>query len=264
MQKPLALSVCLISGAEVSRLGRALESVAPWAAEIVVVLNEEVHDGTEEVAKRFGAKVFREPWKGFIAQKNSACDKASQPWVLNLDADEVVPPALAEEIAVVVSSPQPARPAYEFPRCTCYCGTWIRHGDWYPDRCTRLWQKGKARWAGIDPHAALEVDGAVGRLRHDLFHYTAESLSHQVAKSMKYADDFARHCQESGRRIRAADLVVRPAWRFVRGYFLKLGFLDGWQGYSIAWLTAFYTFLRYVKAREAQLEAEVRSGGSAS
>jgi hypothetical protein len=84
-------------------------------------------------------------------------------------------------------------------------------------------------------------------------HFSAQTLNQQVAKTVKYADDFTRHCLETGRRITFADLLVRPAWRFGRAYFLKLGFLDGWQGYTIAWMTAFYTFLRYVKAREAQL-----------
>ena len=109
---------------------------------------------------------------------------------------------------------------------------------------------------GIDPHAALEVEGEICKLHHDLHHYPNETLNHQVAKTVRYADDFVRHCAENGRRITFPDLVVRPTWRFVRGYFFKLGFLDGWQGYTIAWLTAFYTFLRYVKAREAQLKVD--------
>ena len=131
-------------------------------------------------------------------------------------------------------------------------GRWIRHGDWYPDRCVRLWQKAKGRWTGIDPHAALQVDGRVRKLHRHLLHYTTHTLNHQLAKTVKYADDFVRHCQEQGRRITVADLVIRPVWRFGRAYLLKLGFLDGWQGYVIAWMTACYTFLRYAKAREAQ------------
>ena len=145
MQKPLPLSVCMISGAEASRINRALESVAGWAGEIIVVLNEQVNDGTQEIALRYGAKVTREPWRGFIAQKNSCADKATQPWLLNLDADEVVPAELAAEIAAVVSASQPVHAAYEFPRCTYYSGRWIRHGDWYPDRVLRLWRRSTGR-----------------------------------------------------------------------------------------------------------------------
>ena len=158
----LPLTVCMVSAAEAGRIGQALASVAAWAGEIVVVLNAEVTDGTEEIALRHGAKVFREPWRGFIAQKNSVAEKAALPWLLNLDADEVVPPALAEEIAKVVSGPEAPHAAYEFPRCTFYCGRWIRHGDWYPDRVLRLWKRGAARWTWENPHARLEVQGTLG------------------------------------------------------------------------------------------------------
>src|SRR5580698_11352503 len=115
----------MVSGAEAQRIGRALESVAGWTSEIVVVLNEDVRDGTEEIAVKHGAKVFREPWKGFVGQKNSAADKATAPWLLNLDADEAVTPALAEEIAGVVLAPAAAYPVYKCARCSFYCGRWI-------------------------------------------------------------------------------------------------------------------------------------------
>jgi glycosyltransferase involved in cell wall biosynthesis len=241
----------MISGAESHRIGKALASVAEWTSEIVVVLNEDVRDGTDSAAAAFGAKVFREPWRGFAAQKNSVADKASQPWLLGLDADEAVSDSLRQEI-VELFAPSPAGDAYSVPRRSFYFGRWIGHGDWYPDRCARLWAKGRARWGGVDPHAELRLEGTVLKLRQDLLHYTAESLEQQVAKTVRYAEDFARQCVQTGRIVRNSDLVLRPMWRFVRGYFLKRGFLDGWQGYSIACMAAFYTFLRYAKAREAQ------------
>jgi len=253
MEGALPISVCLISGPEAPRIGRALETVGSWTREQIVVLNEEVGDGTDRVAAEHGARVFREPWRGFVAQKNSAQEKATMPWVLGLDADEAVSPELREEILRLFSAGTPALAAYSVPRRTYYFGRWIRHGDWYPDRCVRLWQRGKARWVGVDPHAALEVEGEVGKLRADLLHYTADTINHQVAKTVRYADDFVRHCAEKGQGVTFGDLVFRPAWRFVRAYFFKLGFLDGWQGYTIAFMTAFYTFLRYAKAREAQV-----------
>jgi glycosyltransferase involved in cell wall biosynthesis len=249
--------VGMVSGAEALRIGRALESIAPWVQEIIVVLNHDVNDGTEEIACRHGAKVFREPWKGHVLQKNSAAAKATGEWLLGLDADEAVSPELREEIQLAVSGQPPGGfDAFSVPRRSWYCGRWIRHGDWSTDRKTRLWRRGRGRWGGVDPHDRLDVEGRTGKLRHHLFHYTSETLNHQVAKTVKYADDFVRHCAETGRRVTFADLLARPAWRFVRGYFLKLGFLDGWQGYTIAWLTAFYTFLRYVKVREAQLKLD--------
>jgi len=252
MQPRLPITVCFVSGPEAHRIGKALESVVSWAAEIIVVLNEDVHDGTDEVAVRFGAKVFREPWKGFIGQKNSAAGKASQPWLLNLDADEVVTPELAEEISAVVSNPKPSHAAYEFPRCTFYCGRWIRHGDWYPDRVLRLWQRGKATWAGEEPHARLNVAGGIGRLKSDLLHYTNESIDRGLTKITLYSSDFVRQQLSKGRNPGVLDLAFRPGWRFVRSYLIRLGFLDGWPGYYIAWMNAFSTATRYAKVFEAR------------
>ncbi len=250
----LPISVCMISGPEAHRIGRTLDSVAEWAQEILVVLNEDAQDDTEGVVTRFGGRVFREKWKGFIRQKNSVTEKASQPWLLNIDADEVVSAPLRSQIESLFRDPVRAasHAAYEFPRCTLYHGRWIRHGDWYPDRVQRLWQRGTASWSGVDPHARLQIAGSIGRLRGDLLHYSMETYDHQIAKTIAYADDFVRHAQSLNHRVNGFDLLVRPTWRFLRAYLFRLGFLDGWQGYSIAWMTAFYTFLRYAKARAAQ------------
>src|SRR5438477_8628919 len=108
------------AGAEAHRIGRALESVAGWTAEIIVLMNPEVNDGTDRMAEKFGAKVFREPWKGFVGQKNSAADKGSQLWILGLDADEVVPASLRSEIDAMLSQQAGVQSAYSFPRCTFY------------------------------------------------------------------------------------------------------------------------------------------------
>jgi glycosyltransferase involved in cell wall biosynthesis len=241
----------MISGAEARRIGKALASVAEWTSEIVIVLNQEVADGTDAAAAAFGAKVFREPWRGHIAQKNSAADKASQPWLLGLDADEVVSDSLRQEI-IALFAPAPAGAACSFPRRSFYLGRWIGHGDWYPDRCTRLWAKGRARWGGVDPHDELLVDGPVVKLRHDLLHYSNDSIDQQISKIVPFSADFARHRLQNGQSAGVADLAFRPAWRFFRAYVLRRGFLDGWQGFYIASLTAFSTLTRYVKVFETE------------
>ena len=148
--KQLPISVSMISGAEAPRIGRALESVAGWTSEIIVVLNADVKDGTEAIARKFGARVFPEPWKGYVAQKASAAAKARQEWVLGLDADEVVSPELRQELEGLFAENQGAQAfaACSLPRLTKFCGRWIRHGDWYPDRVRRLFRRGAARWAG--------------------------------------------------------------------------------------------------------------------
>src|SRR5262249_51931759 len=138
--KKLPISVCMIAGAEERRIGRALESVSNWTRETIVVVNKEVTDQTEEIARGLGARVFREPWKGHVAQKNSAAQKAGEEWILGLDADEVVSPELKEELQLTFANPPLLQryDAFSLPRLTFFCGRWIRHGDWYPDRGTRL------------------------------------------------------------------------------------------------------------------------------
>ena len=251
---PLPISVCLISGAEEARIGRTLASVAGWAAEILVVLNDDVVDRTEEICLSYGARVFREPWKGHVAQKNSAAARASQPWILGLDADEVVSEALKAEIHERLEKSGGAGQfvAFSMPRMSFYLGRWIRHGDWYPDRKVRLWRQGTAEWAGVDPHDKLEVRGPVETLRGDLLHYSFTDLAHHLRKVNAYADLFAAGRRRAGRPFRPMELVFRPVWRFLRGYFLRLGFLDGLAGLCVAGMVAFETFVRYAKLLEAE------------
>jgi glycosyltransferase involved in cell wall biosynthesis len=239
MQKPLPLSVCMISGAEALRIGRALESVAGWAGEIIVVLNEQVDDGTDKIAMQHGAKVFREPWRGFIAQKNSCAAKAGQPWLLNLDADEIVSPQLAAEIAATVTTPSDQYAAYEFPRCTFYSGRWIRHGDWYPDRVRRLWRKGSAQWSGrILMPGWKWMARSVGCARTCCTTATKASLI-SFAKIAPYHLDFVKRRVSDGSPAGLVELALRPCWRFLRAYVFRCGFLDGWQGFYIAALGSF-------------------------
>jgi glycosyltransferase involved in cell wall biosynthesis len=249
----LPISVCMIAGPEAGRIRRSLESVVTWTSEIIVVVNEDVSDGTDEIAKTCGATVFREPWKGHIAQKNSAAAKATQSWLLGLDADEVVSPELRREITELFanSTRLASCAAFSFPRLTTFCGKWIRHGDWYPDRGTRLWRKGAAEWGGVDPHDKLMVRGKTGKLCSNLLHYNAAKIDNQIAKISSYSDDFVRDALKRRATASWPDMAIRPCWRFFRGYVVRLGFLDGWQGLYIAWMTAFYSATRYAKLRHA-------------
>ena len=254
----LPISVCTISGAESRRIGRALESVAEWAGEIIVVLNEDVRDGTEEIARQHGARVFREPWRGFGPQKNSAAAKATQEWLLGLDADEVVSPELRAELAALFADRQRLErfAAFSFPRLSWYCGRWIRHGDWYPDRNTRLWRRGQGEWEASQVHEKLRINGLVGKLRSPLYHYSRESIDAHLGKIIPFSDQFVRQHAGTDRKPGVFDLALRPLWRFGRAYFLRLGFLDGWPGYYIACHTAFSTLVRYAKLREAKQRAD--------
>jgi glycosyltransferase involved in cell wall biosynthesis len=251
--KRLPISVCLIAGAEAGRIGRTLQSVADWTSEVIVVLNEDVTDGTEQIAQQHGAKVFREPWKGFRDQKNSAAQKAVADWILGLDADEVVSPELREEIQQLFADHSKLKSfaAFSFPRLSWFCGRWIRHGDWYPDRSTRLWRRGQAEWGGGSLHEKLHVQGKTGQLHADLLHYSGEGIHDRLRKLLRFSEEFVR--EHSGEKSAPGffALALRPFWRFVRAYFFRLGFLDGWPGYYIASHMAFATLVRYAKLREA-------------
>jgi glycosyltransferase involved in cell wall biosynthesis len=250
----LPISVCMISGAEAHRIGRSLKSVADWTSELIVVLNADATDGTDEVARSYGAQVYREPWKGYLAQKNSAADKARSEWVFNLDADEVVSDELRAELLRLFQAPAnlAGAAALNFPRRSWFCGRWIRHGDWYPDRQTRIWRRGQGKWVGIDPHPYVKVDGEVRNITGDLEHYSTDSINRRLEKIIPFSDEFVAQRGLAGRTASVLDFVTRPLWRFLRAYVIRLGFLDGWQGFYIASHTAFSTLVRYAKLREFQ------------
>ena len=255
----LPITVCFVAGNEAHRIRPALDSVKGWTSEIILAIDDKVTDGTDKIAESYGAKVFSQPWRGHAGHRNFASSHATQPWLLAIDADEVVSERLRDEIIAAFQThgakSQPA--AYSFPRLSFFCGRWIRHGDWYPDRVRRLWRKDAARWIGDEPHAALEVKGTVGRLRSDLWHFSNESIARQIAKIPAYHLEFVKRRIAAGKSAGYFELVVRPWWKFLRAYIFRLGFLDGWQGFYIARLAAFSTLTRQAMVREAQSSSQL-------
>jgi glycosyltransferase involved in cell wall biosynthesis len=249
----LPISVCLVAGNEAHRIRPALDSVKGWTSEIILAVDDKVTDGTDKIAETYGAKIFSQPWRGHAAHRNFASAHATQPWLLAIDADEVVSEKLRDEICAAFRRhsfhPQPA--AYSFPRLSFFGGRWIRHGNWYPDRKVRLWRKDAGQWEG-DPHEKLVLHGDVISLRADLFHFSNENIDHLLGKIGVVSTIFVRQCQTHHRRARWTDLAVRPFWKFFRAYVLRRGFLDGWPGYFIAWMDAFSTVTRYAKVIEAE------------
>lgn len=257
MADPLPLSVAIIAKNEAHNLPRCLASVRGWVAEIVVVLNDTTDDSAA-VAKNFGAAVHHLPWRGYRDTKNAATDLTTQPWVLSLDADEEVSPALRADLTAFLVRPDCDRfSGAAFPRKVWFIDRWITHGDWYPDHSLRLLRRGFARWGGDEfVHEKVVADGVVARLRGDLHHYSFPTLAAHVAKITPFADLFVQQQQARGKRFSLAAAVLRPGWRFFRAYVLKLGFLDGFPGFYIAWATAFGSFVRYSRLYEAENKRE--------
>jgi glycosyltransferase involved in cell wall biosynthesis len=251
----LPISVCIVAGNEAHRIARTLESVQGWTSEIILAIDDKVTDGTDKIAETYGAKVFSQSWRGHAAHRNFASSHATQPWLLAIDADEVVSDQLRAEIRVAFQN-QNSRllpVAYSFPRLSYFGGRWIHHGDWYPDRKVRLWRKDAGKWEG-DPHEKLVLQGRVVQLRGNLLHFSNESIDQFLGKMGYISAVFVRQRRLQSRRVGWTDLTIRPFWKFFRAYFFRLGFLDGWPGYLIAWANAFSTVVRYSKVKEAEMD----------
>ena len=251
MTHPDKYPVCVIVIArnEAKNLKKSLASVADWVSDIVVVIND-CTDNTGEVARGFGARVYEHPWQGYRDQKNFALSCADKPWILNLDADEVVSAQLRLSIKAFLERDDPDVAGAVFTRKTWFMGRWINHGDWYPDRKLRLFRKGRGRFVGDSVHEYIKIEGRTVNLRGDLLHYSFPSIRHYHQKQLKYAESFFQQQLRDGKKWSGPQAVIRPLWRFFRAYFLRLGFLDGFAGFYIAFATACFTLFRYSQLYE--------------
>jgi len=244
---PAKLSVAIIALNEEERIRACLESVG-WAGEIVVV-DSGSSDKTVAIAREFTDRVLFHAWEGYGAQKNFALAQCQADWILALDADERVSERLREEIVATLAGP-PGHVGYLIPRRNFFQGAWVRHGGWYPDYQLRLFRRGRGRFTASAVHESVRVDGSVGRLRAALDHQSYRGIADFVARANRYSELAARELAATRRGGSLADLLLRPAWRFVSMYLLRAGFLDGRRGLVLALLYAHYVFLRAAKVRE--------------
>lgn len=233
------ITACVITLNEADRLGDCLASLG-FCDEIVVVDSHSA-DATTTLAKYFGARVFQRRFDGYRSQKQFAVEQANHPWVLCLDADERVGPELAASIVKARDAGFAGAAGYRFARLSNYFGRFLRHGNAYPDRVLRLFDRRRGGWRGErEVHESASVDGPVQRLPGDLLHFPYRSLHNQLEKTESYARMMATHEFARGKRASLAKLVLAPAWRFWRGYVLRGGFLDGWHGLVYAYVRANY------------------------
>jgi glycosyltransferase involved in cell wall biosynthesis len=242
----MKISATIITYNEEKNIPRVIESLR-CCDEIVVVDSGSV-DRTVELASKLGARVIETQWRGYAGQKNFAAEQAGSDWILSLDADEALSEALEGDIWQIKKN-GPRYDAYTVPRLAQYLGRWILHSGWYPDRKVRLYNRTKASWRGDFVHESVVVRGSVGRLESNVLHFTCNSLSEHLRTMDRYTTLAAEEIVERGKRVTWAQLVLDPPWTFLRTYFVKRGFLDGVEGLAIAYMAAFYNFLKYVKAR---------------
>jgi glycosyltransferase involved in cell wall biosynthesis len=242
----MKITATIITLNEERNIARAIESLR-CCDEIVIVDSGSV-DRTMELAQNLGVKVIEAGWLGYAAHNNWAAEPSANDWILSLDADEALSEALEAEIWTLKKS-GPRYDAYTMPRLARYLGKWILHSGWYPDRKIRLYHREKAKWVGEFVHESVQASGRVGHLQSNSLHFTCVSLSEHLKTLDRYTTLAAQEI--ASRRVRPPlhRLLLDPCWTFVRTYFVQRGFLDGHEGLVIAYMAAFYTFLKYSKAR---------------
>jgi len=242
------LSVVVVTLNEEERIRECLDSVA-WADEVVVV-DAESQDKTAAIAREATDQVIVRPWPGFAAQKNFGLEQASGEWILSLDADETVSPALRAEITAVLERGGAAA-GYAVPRRNVFWGRWVRHGGLYPDWQIRLFRRGKGRFIDRAVHESVTIEGDVARLRGHLEHRSYRDVGDFLARADRYTSLAADEWVAAGRPSRPlVDMVARPAGRFLSMYVARAGFLDGWRGFLLATLYAYYVLMRSAKIWE--------------
>lgn len=243
-----ALSVVIITYNEEKNIGRCLSSVWGIADEIIVV-DSFSDDETVNIALAAGAIVKQSVFDGYINQKNKAIKMAGHELVLLLDADEALSEELRNSIAGIKSDP--LFKAYSMNRCSFFCGKFIKHGLWYPDRKLRLFDKRFGKCGGLNPHDKIILDRAlrVKHLKGDLLHYTYDSMEEYLVRNDAVSTIAAHSLFEAGIRRPWTKIIFSPPWAFLNGYIFRLGFLEGYHGLMIAIHTANQSFLKYLKLK---------------
>jgi len=240
------ISVVIISFNEERNIKRCIESVLQITDEIIVVDSFST-DNTTEIAKELGANIIQHPFTGHIEQKNFAKTCASFDYVLSLDADEWLEEALVSKIKDLKNGV--LADGYIFNRLNRYCGKWIRHGAWYPDKKLRLWNRNKGQWVGMNPHDQFEMqdNSQIVEVPLNILHESYRSVDEHIRKSEYFSTIAANAYHNAGKRSDGIKIYFSPVVRFIRDYFLKLGFLDGYFGLIIALQTAKEVRQKYLK-----------------
>jgi len=248
------LSVILITRNEEANLDDCLASLEGIAQQIVVVDTNSA-DRTLEIAQKYGATIAQpSDWPGFGPQKNRALDLATGDWVLSLDADERLTPALRSEIVTAVHHSAQIN-CFAIPRLSWYCGRFIHHSGWSPDYVDRLFKRGTARFSDDLVHERLIPNGAVAKLENPMLHYSFMNYSQVLQKLDRYSTASAEQAFAQGKTSSPLKAVLHGVWAFIRTYIIRAGFLDGGQGFALAISNGQGTYYRYIKLWHLHQEA---------
>ena len=252
----MKISVAVITFNEESNIERCLKSVIMLADEIIVV-DSLSFDNTVAIAQANTAKVISQKFLGYIEQKNFAIDQCANEWVLSLDADECLSDDLQKEILQLKNNN--SKPdGFIMPRLSRYCGQWIKHGAWYPDKKVRLFNRKVAKWGGINPHDKIfftKEQPIIIQLKGDILHYTINTKEEHQKQAKRFAEITAKELFHQNKKTNLLKIYIKPIVRFLRDYFFKAGLLDGKAGLQIAVISAQHVYLR-----EHALQELIRKG----
>jgi len=245
------ISVVIITLNEERNIARCLKSVKEIADEVLIV-DSGSKDRTEEIATQMGAKVIQREWEGYSATKNFANSQAQYDYIFSIDADEALSPEL--NASILNAKATGLKGVYECNRLTNYCGKWIKHCGWYPDKKQRLFPKAIARWEGDYVHEEIIFKPApeMSFLKGDLWHFSYHTVAEHNERIEKYSLLHAQKLHKENRKANVAHLLSAPAFKFIQTYLLRLGFLDGLYGYVISRLSARAVHLKYSKLKKLQ------------
>ena len=245
-RQPLSVAIITLNAA--TQLADCLQSVR-FADEIVVVDSGST-DGTQALAASFGARVIQQDWLGFGPQKQFAVEAAKHDWVLCLDADERLSPALQASIEMALKTPSTA--TFRFARCNRFLGRYLKHGEGYPDWSLRLFDRRQARWSNDAVHEKVLTESRIDELSADLLHDSDESLASYLSKQNRYTSLAAEMALASGKRASFGRIALSPLIRFIKFYFIRQGFRDGLPGLIHISIGCFNSFMKYSKMLERQ------------
>ncbi len=250
----MKISATIITFNEESKIADAINSV-DWADEVLVIDSEST-DKTREIAESLGAKVVVQKWLGFSKQKQFAVDAAENDWILSLDADEKISSELKTEILELKNLPgDELADGYKIPRLSFYMNRPIRHSGWYPDWQMRFFKRTKGKWKEVIIHESVELqnDAKVVKLKGDILHFSVENAAHHHRMiGERYAPLAAKQMFERGKKTSSLKVAFAPFAAFLQTYFLKLGFLDGFPGFCIAYFAAYHAYLKHLLLYEMQ------------
>ncbi len=248
----MQISAVIITFNEEDNIASCIESLEEIVDEIVIVDSFSA-DKTAEIAKKYNkVRFYSQKWLGYVEQKNYANSLTSFNTILSIDADELISSELRTSILNIKQQEEKPSKVYEVSRLTNYCGSWIKHCGWYPDKKIRIFDKRLVKWQGELVHETLFLpqNTEIIHLKGDLLHYSYKSSTDHIERINKYSSLTAKEAFNKGKKASFMDIWFRPKWRFFRDYILKRGFLDGYAGYQVCKMSAYITFAKYIKLRE--------------